>query len=166
MDLKSIIILLVLLPGLGPEAYAQYQKMSKASSVNLSGFSSHINIGWTRQLDNRNNLTLSGFYFTDDSEAIATDNFGVDASMSRWFWRLGNAYVSGGSGLFLNHTNASSPAGGQAGDLSMGISIRAELEYYTSWWLIFFGRANQMLFLSSDFFNTKFILSWGAKVVF
>lgn len=148
------------------DAGAQYQKMARSNSANLSGFGSHLNASWTKHLTVRNSVTLGGFYFSDNSKSIETDNLGADISFDRWLWRLGSFYVNSGSGVFLNHTNAQSPAGGHANDISFGLDLRGELEFYPVWWLIFSVQANQMIFFGSEFFNSKFILGWGAKVVF
>jgi len=148
------------------DANAQYQKMAKSNSVNVSGFGSHLNLSWTKQMTNRNSLTLGGFYFSDNSKAIDTDNLGVDVNFDRWVWRLGSFYISSGSGIFLNHTNAQSAAGGHANDINYGFNLRGEVEFYPVWWFVFAAQANQMIFLGSEFFNSKFVLGLGVKVVF
>lgn len=157
-------VLLVL--GISSHAQAQYQKMSKANSINLSGFTSYANLAWSKQLTNRNSITVGGFYFQDETNFITTNNYGTEVNFNRWLFRVDNAYLSAGAGLFFAHTEAKSVASAKADDNTFGNDLRVELEYYPAWWLVVFGEIKQLIFFNSDFFNSKFIAGGGIKIVF
>ncbi len=144
----------------------QYQKMSNSSSLDLSGFESYLSAGWSKQISHKYTFTLNGFYFQDEDDLFTTDNFGGNLGFSRWLLRFGNAYVSGGGGGFLAHTNAESAAGTEADDLTFGLDLRAEVEYYVAWWFVVYGEVKQYVFFGSDFFNSKVVGGGGVKFVF
>lgn len=111
-------------------------------------------------------FTISGLYFRDETRVIKTDNFGADLGLSRWLLRFSDVYVGAGLGGYMLHTNAESAAGSEADDLSFGLDLRGEVEFYPLWWLVMFGEVKQLVFVGSDFFNRKFILGGGIKFVF
>lgn len=151
---------------LSSHVYAQYQKMARASSINLSAAASYANLGWSKQLSNKTNLAISGSYFQDEANSITSDNFSANLGLSRWLFRIGDAYISGGVGGFVAHTHAESAADTEDNDVSFGIDLRGELEFYPTWWLVLFGEVKQMEFFTSDFLNRKFIVGGGVKIVF
>ena len=146
--------------------HAQYQKMAKANSLNVSGSRAYVNLGWTKQLSNRNSVTLSGSYFQDDAKFINTDNFSANLSFNRWLFRIGDAYLGAGTGLFFVHTKAKSAADEKAENNAFGSDLRAEVEYYPMWWFVIYAEVRQLIFFNSDFFDSKFIAGGGIKIVF
>lgn len=163
--MRSLLTCLIAL-AVSSHAQGQYQKMSRASSINLSGSNSYFNLGWGKQLSSKYSLTLSGFYFRDEADSFSSDNFGANLGFDRWLLRIGDAYISGGTGIFLAHTDAESALGTGDGDVSFGFNLRGELEFYPTWWFIIFGEVKQFVFFGSDFFNSKFIGAGGIKFVF
>ena len=163
--MRSVLLCLlaVLLAG---EAQAQYQKMSKSSSINVSGFQDYINIGWSKNLSNRNSLNLNGFYFKDDDSIISRNNWGANLKFSRWFIRVSDFYVSGGFGTFFSRTNAKAINGIDDSDNSLGLDFGGQLEYFPRWWLVLYAELNQMVYFGSEYYRSKVVGGGGIKLVF
>ncbi len=145
---------------------AQYQKMSKANTLNLSAFDSFYHVGWGKQFNNKTTFSVSGFYFDDDSRALSIDNYSGNIGINYWVIKVENFYFSVGGGLFFTQTHAESIAQTKDNDLSGGFEIKAEAEFYLTWWAILFGELKQLKYFDSDYYNSKFVPGIGFKVVF
>ncbi len=161
---KIILVLFVSL--FAVNAQAQYQKMSKANTINLSAFDSFYHVGWGKQLSNKTSFSISAFYFDDDSRALSIDNYSGSIGLSHWVMKVDNFYLSLGGGLFFTQTHAESVAKTDDNDLSGGFEIKVEGEYYLTWWAMLFGELKQFKYFDSDYYNSKFIPGIGLKVVF
>ena len=163
--MKQVVICVIALAFYG-DLSAQYQKIVRSNTAKFAASESYATLGWSRQLDVRNSLTVRGLYFKDDTQRFSIDNFGVGLDFSRWLLRVGDAFVSGGTGVFILHTEGESAAATKADDFSGGASFNAEIEYYPTWWFVLFGEVRQMIFLGSDFFNSQVVAGGGLKFVF
>ena len=163
MKTKLIGLITILLSS---SLFAQYQKMEKASTINLSGFESYYHAEWSKQLSHRNNFTLGGFYFKDDNNVIKIENFVANLGLNHWLLKVSNLYLSAGGGAFFTSTRAESIADTKDKDISFGVETRAEVEYYLSWWLVLYGEVKQMKFFKSDYYNSKYVAGGGIKFVF
>ncbi len=163
--MKPVVVCITLLTLFG-SSQAQYQKMVRANSLRVAASDVYATVGWSRQLDVRTDFALRGIYFRDDTERFSIDNFGAGLDVSRWLFRFNDVFISGGAGVFIVHTEGESAAATKADDFSGGASFNAELEYYPTWWLVLSVEVRQLVFLGSDFFNSRILPGAGLKLVF
>lgn len=165
MGLKKVTVVAVLLLACG-SVHGQYQKLSKSWSINVSGFPDYINGAYSYQIDNHWNFLLGGYYWKDAGSRISTNNYVGNLGFSRWFFRVGDIYLVGGSRFFIMHTSAKSAAGTSAGDTSFGFDFGGELEFYLSWRIVIFAEIKEMIIFASDFYNNNLLGGGGLKLVF
>ena len=51
-------------------------------------------------------------------------------------------------------------------DISGGFDLKAEVEYLPLWWLAVTGEVRQLIFIASDFYNTRVLYGLGLRVYF
>lgn len=147
-------------------AGAQYQKMDNSQFLSASGAPHYVAASWSKMLTNKTYLSISQTYFTTSARQFSTDNLLTELAFGRAWLRLSDVYLNGGFGGFLMYTTSKTIASTTIDDISGGFDLKAEIEYLPLWWLAAVGEVRQLIFIASDFYNTRFLYGVGVRVYF
>ena len=147
-------------------ADAQYQKMDNSQFLSAAGGPRYIAASWSKMLSNKSYLSLSQSYFTTSTRLFSTDNLLTELAFGRSWIRVGDVYLNAGLGGFLMYTTSQTIAKTTIDDISGGFDLRAEVEYLPLWWLAAIGEVRQLIFIASDFYNTRVLYGLGVRVYF
>lgn len=171
MEKVTLALTFGLLLGTFTAASAQYQKMDNSQFLSAAGAPNYLALSWSRMLTNKTYFSISETYFTTDysvnnEQLFSTDNFLTELALVRSWFRFTDVYLNGGLGGFLLYTTSKTIQDTKINDFSGGFDFRGELEYLPLWWLGITGEARQLVFIGSDFYDTRFFFGFGIRIYF